>query len=90
MPNEAKLASERQGGDDYEHRMAAEIVAMLRNTGVDAERVLAYAHAILNLPVGEVATPAAAHDVTRCGPLAPINASLSGKPSRTRSASSGE
>jgi hypothetical protein len=61
-------ASERQDADAYEHRVAAEIVAMLRNTGVDARRVLAYAHAILNLgSPGEAASPAA-HDVTRCGP----------------------
>jgi hypothetical protein len=72
MPNEAEPASERRDVDDYERRLAAEVVAMLQNAGVDGQRVLAYAHAILDLPVGEVASPAAAHDVTRCGPLAPI------------------
>jgi hypothetical protein len=41
MP-EAKLASERQDVDDYGHDLAAAIVAMIRNTGVDAWRVLTF------------------------------------------------
>jgi hypothetical protein len=41
-------ASERHA-DECERRLAAEIVAMLRNVGVDARRVLTLVHAILNL-----------------------------------------
>jgi membrane fusion protein, multidrug efflux system len=40
--SEAELASDRQDVDAYEHRLAAEIVAMIRNTGVDGRRVLAF------------------------------------------------
>jgi hypothetical protein len=35
--------------DDYERRLAADIVAMLLNVGADARRVLTLVHAILNL-----------------------------------------
>ena len=42
MPDEAEIASERQDVDDYERRLAAKIVAMIRNTGVEARRVLAF------------------------------------------------
>jgi hypothetical protein len=57
--DEALLASARQASercaDDYERRLAAEIVAMLRNVGADPRRVLALVDAMLNLtlPVSE-------------------------------------
>jgi hypothetical protein len=50
MPS-AEVAGERQDVGDYEHRLAAQIVEMIRNTGVDAQRVLALVEAMLNLPV---------------------------------------
>ena len=58
MPtDEAALAELRQANahyaDDYERRLAAEIVAMLPEARDEALRVLAYVAAILNLPVGE-------------------------------------
>jgi hypothetical protein len=55
MSDEAELASERQvfdkgsDVDDYEHRLAAEIVAMIRNTGVNAQQVLHLIDAMLNV-----------------------------------------
>ena len=61
MPtNEAALAELRQANahyhDDYERRLAAEIVAMLPDDRAEARRVLAIVGAILNLPVEEPAT----------------------------------
>ena len=60
MADETALASEHRGVGDYERRVAKDIVIMLLETRVDAERVLAYVDAMLNLPVGkpEGETPA--------------------------------
>jgi hypothetical protein len=53
MPTEAALAELRQANAhhalDYECRLAAEIVSMLPPAREEAERVLAYVDAILNL-----------------------------------------
>ncbi len=61
MPDEAELASEREqslqnlhtfGGsdvDDYERRVAKDIVMMLRETGADAQHVLALVNKMLNV-----------------------------------------
>jgi hypothetical protein len=58
MPmDEAALAELRQANAryaaDYERWFAVEIVAMIRNTGVNAQQVLRLIDAILKLPVGE-------------------------------------
>jgi hypothetical protein len=58
MPtDEAALAELRQANAhyaaDYERRLAAEIAAALPDDRDEARRVLAIAHAILDLPVGE-------------------------------------
>jgi hypothetical protein len=50
MP-EAEIADDRQDGHDYEHRLAREIVAMIRNAGVDGERVMMLVTHMMNLPV---------------------------------------
>jgi hypothetical protein len=46
--DETALAEMRQP-DDYERRLAAEIVAMIHNIGTDPRRVLAIIAAILSL-----------------------------------------
>jgi hypothetical protein len=58
MPrDEAALAELRQANtryhDDYERRLALTIVTMLPNDRDEAERVLTYVRAIMDLPVGE-------------------------------------
>jgi hypothetical protein len=55
MSDEAELASERQvfdkgsDVDDYERRVAKDIVMMLLETGADAQRVLTYVDAMLSV-----------------------------------------
>jgi hypothetical protein len=54
MPDDAKLARERQIIDDYERRVAKAIVTMLLATRADARRVLALVDTMLNVkPPGE-------------------------------------
>jgi hypothetical protein len=54
MPDEAELARARQNIDDYERRVAKDIVMMLLDTHVDARRVLALVDTMLNVkPPGE-------------------------------------
>jgi hypothetical protein len=59
----AEFASERQDVDNYERRIAAEVVAMVRDTEVDARRVLAYVDAILNLELPGEEPPAASAQI---------------------------
>jgi hypothetical protein len=55
MPDEAELASERQvfdkgsDADDYERRVARDVVAMLLETRADARQVLRLVDAMLNV-----------------------------------------
>ena len=48
-PASPRQESARRYYDDYERRLAAEIVAMLREARGEASRVLTLVHAILNL-----------------------------------------
>ena len=49
--DETAPAGERRYYDDYDRRLAAEIVAMLVNTRSDAQRALAVVAIIMNLPL---------------------------------------
>jgi hypothetical protein len=49
--DETAPAGERRYYDDYDRRLAAEIVAMLVNTRSDAQRALAVVDIIMNLPL---------------------------------------
>jgi hypothetical protein len=63
MPDEAELARERQIIDDYERRVAKDIVMMLLDTHVDARRVLALVDTMLNVkPPGEEPPAASAQN----------------------------
>jgi hypothetical protein len=58
MLDEVELAKDRQP-DDYERHLAAEIIAMIHNTGVDPSRVLAYVAAMLHVELPGAQPPAA-------------------------------
>jgi hypothetical protein len=49
--DETAPVGERRYYDDYDRRLAAEIVAMLVNTRSDAQRALAVVDIIMNLPL---------------------------------------
>ena len=49
MSDGAALESERQENDAYERHLAAEIIAMIHNTGSDPQQVLRLIDAMLNV-----------------------------------------
>jgi uncharacterized heparinase superfamily protein len=65
MPDEAEPAPARQIVDDYERRVAKDIVTMLLDAHVVAQRVLALGDAMLNVkPPGEEPPAASAQPPT--------------------------